>query len=57
LQSHGTADRLIPYSIGRQLFDRANEPKQFVAIAGGDHNDPQSDEYYATLAAFLERLK
>jgi fermentation-respiration switch protein FrsA (DUF1100 family) len=57
LQSHGTADRLIPYSIGRKLFDRANEPKQFVTIAGGDHNDPQTDEYYAILAAFLDRLK
>ena len=57
LQSHGTADRLIPCSIGRKLFDRANEPKQFVTIAGGDHNDPQTDEYYAILAAFLDRLK
>ena len=57
LQSHGTADRLIPCSIGRKLFDRANEPKQFVTIAGDDDNDPQTDEYYAILAAFLDRLK
>ncbi len=56
LQSHGTADRLIPYAMGRQLFDAANEPKQFVAIQGGDHNDPQSDEYYAALWAFLDRI-
>ena len=40
LQSHGTADRLIPYAMGRQLFAAANEPKQFIAIPGGDHNDP-----------------
>ena len=53
LQSHGTADRLIPYAMGRQLFEAANEPKQFVAIPGGDHNDPQTDEYYAALFAFL----
>lgn len=56
LQSHGTADRLIPYRIGRRLFDAANEPKQLVPLAGGDHNDPQSDEYYRTLSAFLGRL-
>ena len=46
LESHGTADRLIPYSIGCRLFDAANQPKQFVPIPGGDHNDPQSEEYY-----------
>jgi fermentation-respiration switch protein FrsA (DUF1100 family) len=56
LQSHGTADRLIPYQIGRRLFDAANEPKQFVPIPGGDHNDPQSEEYYRVLAAFLEKV-
>jgi uncharacterized protein len=56
LQSHGTADRLIPYPIGRRLFDKANEPKQFIPIAGCDHNDPQPDEYYVTLAAFLDRI-
>ena len=56
LQSHGTADRLIPYAMGRQLFAAANEPKQFVEIPGGDHNDPQTDAYYAALFEFLGRL-
>ena len=56
LQSHGTADRLIPYAMGRQLFEAANEPKQFIAIPGGDHNDPQTEEYYAALSAFLGKL-
>jgi fermentation-respiration switch protein FrsA (DUF1100 family) len=46
LQSHGTADRVIPYSIACRLFDAANQPKQFVPIPGGDHNDPQTEEYY-----------
>ncbi len=56
LQSHGTADRLIPYAMGRQLFAAANGPKQFIAIPGGDHNDPQTGEYYAALYEFLGRL-
>jgi fermentation-respiration switch protein FrsA (DUF1100 family) len=42
--------------MGRQLFEAANEPKQFVAIPGGDHNDPQTDEYYAALFALPGRL-
>ena len=41
LQVHGDADTIIPFELGRQLFDAANEPKQFVTIPGADHNDPR----------------
>ena len=54
LQSHGTADRLIPFAMGKQLFAAANEPKRFVLIPGGDHNDPQTEEYYAALFQFSD---
>jgi len=56
LQSHGTADRLLPYAMGRQLFEAANEPKTFVPIPRGDHQDPQTPEYYAALDVFLDSL-
>jgi hypothetical protein len=56
LQSHGTADRLIPFALGRRLYDTANAPKRFYTIAGGDHNDPQPPAYYDVLAAFLDDL-
>jgi fermentation-respiration switch protein FrsA (DUF1100 family) len=56
LQSHGTSDRLLPYSMGLQLFEAANEPKKFVSIPGGDHQDPQTPEYYAALDEFLDSL-
>jgi fermentation-respiration switch protein FrsA (DUF1100 family) len=56
LQSHGDADRTVPYRSGRVLFEAANQPKRFVTIPEGDHNDPQSREYYQALAAFLEGL-
>lgn len=36
---HGTEDRIIPFSHAQQLFEQANQPKQFVAIVGADHND------------------
>jgi fermentation-respiration switch protein FrsA (DUF1100 family) len=57
LYSHGTSDRLIPFEMGKKLFDAANEPKQFVTISGSDHNDPQTQEYYDALVAFLDRLQ
>lgn len=56
LQSHGDADRVIPFDQGERLFAAATGPKQFVRIPGGDHNDPQTDEYYQELSRFLDRL-
>ena len=56
LQSHGDADRLIPYEFGQRLFANANQPKTFVRIPGGDHNDPQTAEYYRALEKFLTEL-
>jgi fermentation-respiration switch protein FrsA (DUF1100 family) len=37
----GDRDTIVPDTLSRQLFDAAPEPKQFVLIAGADHNDPQ----------------
>jgi pimeloyl-ACP methyl ester carboxylesterase len=36
---HGDADSIIRYELGRQLYESLKGPKQFLTIAGGDHND------------------
>ncbi|HEY6306247.1 MAG TPA: alpha/beta hydrolase [Candidatus Angelobacter sp.] len=36
---HGTRDSVIPIWHGQRLFELANQPKQFVAVPGADHND------------------
>lgn len=57
LQSHGTADELIPYALGQKLFAAAPcQPKQFFSIPGGNHNDEEPREYDAALEAFLSSL-
>ncbi len=56
LQLHGDADTIIPYSIGQQLFSVANEPKTFVTIPRGDHNDQRTPEAIRAIDAFLSRL-
>ncbi len=38
---HGDADRIVPYHLGRALFDRITGPRRFVTIRGGDHNDAE----------------
>jgi fermentation-respiration switch protein FrsA (DUF1100 family) len=56
LQTHGDADRAVPYALGRELFEAANEPKQLVVVAGGGHNDAPSREYVQALDRFLVDL-
>jgi uncharacterized protein len=56
LEVHGDADTIVPISLGRKLFAAANQPKQWVEIAGGDHNDPRTGEFYRALDQFLAVL-
>ena len=56
LQSHGTADTIVPERFGRRLFEAANEPKRWGPLPGLNHNDPQPPWYYDELAEFIEGL-
>ncbi len=56
LQSHGTHDRTIPFAMGETLFRAAQEPKQFVAIRGADHNDWLTEEYLRQFDKFIDGL-
>jgi hypothetical protein len=60
LQSHGNRDNLIPYEIGRRLFDAVDRPdgptKVFFTVEGRGHNDPQPKEYYQQLDEFIDAL-
>ena len=39
---HGTEDEIVPFSMGKRLFEKAPEPKQFLEIKGAHHNDVTS---------------
>ena len=56
---HGDADSIIPYELGRALYDRIDGPKQFFTVNGGDHNDaaPRNEaSYWQTVRAFVDHL-
>lgn len=36
---HGDRDRIVPFELGRRLFEHAPEPKAFETIRGAGHND------------------
>ena len=56
---HGTADTVIPFSHGEQLFTAANEPKEMYIVDGGVHSGlyrHNSDQFEERLLKFLERF-
>jgi fermentation-respiration switch protein FrsA (DUF1100 family) len=50
---HGDVDRVIPYRLGRRLFEAANEPKRFHDMPGVDHNDMLPATSLVALRDFL----
>lgn len=56
LQTHGDSDQVIPYELGRKLFDAATGPKRFITVKGGGHNSVQPEEYREALDDFIESL-
>lgn len=36
---HGVRDTVIPFDMGKKVFDAATEPKTFLPVANGDHSD------------------
>lgn len=56
LMLHGDRDSVIPHALGRELFAALPEPKTFVTIPGGDHNDaapPDAAAYWAAIDRFV----
>lgn len=48
---HGTADRVLPYHLSRNLYARAGEPKELVLYPGNGHGI----EWYRS--EMLEKLR
>jgi hypothetical protein len=56
---HGDRDSMIPFELGRAVFDAANEPKEFVTVHGADHNDLHlvgGETYYQAILQFTRRV-
>jgi fermentation-respiration switch protein FrsA (DUF1100 family) len=56
LQSHGTADEIVPYELGRRLFAAIPGPKEFFVCEGQSHNAWEPAEYDSALSSFLARV-
>ncbi|HZH29161.1 MAG TPA: alpha/beta hydrolase [Pyrinomonadaceae bacterium] len=53
---HSPADEIIPYRLGRRLFDAARPPKEFYEVKGASHNlmyEIGGAPYYEALRGFI----
>ena len=56
---HGDNDSIVPIRLGRELYETAPNPKEFVIIPGAGHNDTfyvAGEEYFDKLEVFLGNL-
>ena len=58
---HGDRDEVVPFELGRKLYEGASDPKSFYIIQGAGHNDTYimgGRDYYNALDRFItETLK
>jgi fermentation-respiration switch protein FrsA (DUF1100 family) len=53
---HGTKDNIIPYTLGRELYKAAAEPKEFYSIVGAGHNNTYrvgGKDYFDKIKEFI----
>jgi fermentation-respiration switch protein FrsA (DUF1100 family) len=56
---HGTHDEIVPFQLGKRLFDLAPPPKSFYAVPEAGHNDlpwVAGVEYHSRLKGFLSGI-
>ncbi len=57
LHIHSRADEVVPFALGRRLFDAAPEPKRFHEVVDAGHNETYlvgGAQYFQAIREFLE---
>jgi fermentation-respiration switch protein FrsA (DUF1100 family) len=55
---HSPSDEIVPYELGRKLYDAAPQPKSFLDIPGATHNDTDvvgGHVYFDAIRGFVAR--
>jgi hypothetical protein len=59
LSLHGDRDEIVPFELGRALFEAAQVPKTFETLRGAGHNDTAlvgGAGYFARIGRFLDEV-
>lgn len=51
---HGTRDRVVPVTSGRELFEGAQEPKRMIEVPDGEHNMVLGGEIWREIVRFID---
>ena len=57
---HGSRDSIVPFALGRELYDTLETSKRFIEISGADHNDliaPARLDYWRPVLEFITALR
>jgi fermentation-respiration switch protein FrsA (DUF1100 family) len=57
---HAERDTIVPFPLGRELFDRLSGPKRFVRVGDADHNDffeTTNAPYWQPIVEFIDALQ
>jgi len=52
---HGGRDQVVPLAMGKQMFELANEPKEFVLLPQAGHNDHDQYGLIPKVKAFIAK--
>lgn len=55
---HGNEDEIVPFKMGRELYEAATQPKEFYEIQGAGHNDTYmtgGKAYFDVLDRFIKQ--
>ena len=52
---HGKKDQIIPFYMGKKLFDKANNPKFFLQIDDDDHMLTFNDSLLLEIKNFINK--
>ena len=53
---HGEVDKIVPYKMGKKIYELANEPKFFYSQEYGDHMLEYDEKLLIALKKFIQSL-
>jgi len=53
---HGKVDKIVPYDMGKKMYELANEPKFFYSQEYGDHMVDYDENLLLALKKFIQSL-
>lgn len=54
---HGDRDFIVPFSMGKEVYDKIPTEKEFYPLVGGGHIDPLTPALWQAIDAFLRKHK